>query len=151
MLYRARSNYDAAGHFGKPVVSDPSSNPLPTLKALLFHVQKPLPRRCLADVGEHIPDSPPGSSAREGEPYYEVRLVAPPDTLNNLVKKGAELCLSRLGTVRVRLSGKIVAAESEDDCEVHCARKLVEEEVFYANAYFFSTGRRWSDPDQGEE
>lgn len=138
-------------YFVKPVVSAPSRNALPALKALLFHVQKPLPRRCLVDVGEHLEVSPPVSTVREGDPYYEVRLVDPPDTLNNLVKKGAELCLSRLGTVRVWLSGKIVAAESDDDCEVHCARKLIEEEVFYATVYLFSIGRRWSDPDQGEK
>jgi hypothetical protein len=133
------------------VAAAPSYNALPTIKALLFHVQKPLRRTCLVDAGEHLEASLSVSSGPQSDAYYEFRLVDPPDTLNNLVQNGAKLGLSRLGAVRVWSYGKIVAAESDADCKAHCARKLVEDEIFYATVFLFSIGLRWSDPDQGEE
>jgi len=134
-----------------PVTSVESCATLPALKALLFHVQKPMARACLVDAGVALERGVPDYRKSQDDPHYEVRVVNPPESLNQWMKQGAELGLSRSGTVRVWLCGKIIAAESEGDCDVHCARQLTEEEVFYATVYLFSIGQRWSDPDQGEE
>ena len=134
-----------------PVAAAPAYNALPSIKALLFHVQKPVRRTCLVDAGEHLEASLSVSSGPQSDAHYEFRLVDPPDTLNNLVKSGARLDLSRQGAVRVWSSGKIVAAGDDADCELHCARKLVEDEIFYATVFLLSIGHHWSDSDQGEE
>ena len=135
----------------QPVKSGVSCATLPAIKTLLFHVQKPTARTCLVDAGEHLSPDVPEARKSEDDSYYEVRVVNPPESLNQLVQQGATLGLSRAGTVRVWRYGKMIAAESNTDCDQHCARKLTEDEVFYATVYLFSIGQRWSDPDQGEE
>lgn len=139
--------FDTRGHAVVPAGAYPV---LPAIKARLFHVRKPISRWCLVDAGEHLEPGVTGPQPSEDDAYYEVRLVKPPATLTQWVKNGAKLGLSAPGSVRVWLSGKIVAAESDADCQVHGVRKLVEEDIFYATVFLFSIGQRWSDPGQGE-
>ncbi len=140
-----------SNNFVQRVAAKASDTVLPTIKALVLHVQRPIRRSCLVDAGEHLVPSLATPAVPEEDAYYEFRRVRPPDTLDQLVKNGATLRLSRTGTVRVWLGGKIVAAESDADCQAHGARKLNDEEFFYATVFLFWIGARWSDPDAGEE
>lgn len=121
---------------------DHTATTLPTLDALFFHAQDRGGKTILVDVGPHL------RKAANRTKDYELRRLAPPRAVQALAAGGAQFHLSRLGTVRVWLAGKLIAAEAEADCARCRARKLDRAEFEYLNAYMAATGRRWDDPDQ---
>jgi hypothetical protein len=121
---------------------DHTATTLPTLDALFFHAQDRGGKTILVDVGPHL------RKAANRTKDYELRRLAPPPAVQALAAGGAQFHLSRLGTVRVWLAGKLIAAEAEADCARCRARKLDRAEFEYLNAYMAATGRRWDDPDQ---
>lgn len=118
---------------------------LPTLDALFFHAPGGSGKTILVDVGPHLL----GTAGRTKD--YRLRKLAPPAEIQALAASGAQFHLSRQGTVRVWLAGRLAAAEAEADCARHQARKLDQAGLEYLKAYMAATGRRWDDPDQPDE
>lgn len=123
---------------------DHTATTLPTLEALFFRAQGEGGKTILVDVGPHL------LAPADRTPDYELRKLAPPAAIRALAADGARFCLSRHGTIRVWLAGKLVAAQAVADCTRYRARKLDQAEFEYLNAYMAATGRRWDDPDQAD-
>lgn len=122
---------------------------LPQLNALFLRTKGPADGARLIQAGPAacLP-APPATAADRDGGGYELRALVPPPALCELAGAGARFHLSRPGSLRVWLDGKIHAAATAADCLLDDGRRLAAEEVEYLNAYLISLGRSWNDVDQ---